>query len=629
MDRTFLSKWELVSQAWLAPSVLAIMLSIIKLGLFVSSLEHSLLGLRNSAETLCENTNDYWNNLTNIPNRIEMAVKATVAVFMSYIVVLLKQLLALIISVLISVISFIVEIYLGTLTCLCTALVKGAVECVAEVLRLLTEALQLAVNSVLKEFNSAMGKFSDIINSALLGVNAVKSLFGSSGQNPSSSLLTAVQNVNLTISSLKNVSIPTSYIDKIEAFADEIPSFESVLSNVTSLLTLPLHVLELEIKNALVNFSLISKNNTSKSIIASKDAYLPFCHALDVVYADALNVTSTAQKVVIVVLAITAFLLAVISVALEYSRASKRATLFRNLALEREPIYIGNKIEEYKLGFWNKLFTRLLPYQKWIVAFAFSRNLLNCLLIAGIGYLSVGLQYAILMTAKKELKQLKGIFSGYTSAPAFHFVDDVQNSIDGLVDELNNALFFSVKKASLDLLSNMLTFQTETNKTLSSVFEGTPFAAPIRVIVYCTLGRKIEEVEDGLKWIITNLAIPTPQLRSEIKTLIEPGDLTTDSGAIQKRLSQLSAHLYDNYNRTEKRFLKALTVELIVCSAFVGIWLLYAAVGAILLWNKRQHSDVVQQEISWPKRFDILNMPSHYPYLDRLPSSKYSLSEKS
>ncbi|KAM9886916.1 hypothetical protein OXX79_013935, partial [Metschnikowia pulcherrima] len=102
-----------------------------------------------------------------------------------------------------SIVSLLLELYLGTLTCLITALVKGTLELVSDILEDITNAVQTAINAVLKDFNSALSGLSSVINTVTTAVNAVESLFTSSDK---SSVSNNISKVNLTVASLTSIS---------------------------------------------------------------------------------------------------------------------------------------------------------------------------------------------------------------------------------------------------------------------------------------------------------------------------------------------------------------------------------------------------------------------------------------
>lgn len=631
MARTYLSSPERMSQAWIHPIVIVSVLSVFKIWFFTKSVNSTVNGLRVFADSTCQSFNTLWNESVILHAQMDSVIAAAVASLMEYAFVLVKMLCGMAISVASALVSFSVEIYLGTITCLCVALVHGAFECVVDVLRLLTDALQSAVNAVLKDFNSTLTGISSVINTAILGVDALKSLFGQSNL-PSNTLNNAAQRVNLTLSSLTNVTLPTAYISKIEQFADEIPSFEDVLSNVTSLLTLPLHHLAEEVENVSTNFTIFSNSSTTNPSPLSKDAYLPLCLALDHMFDRALARANEVLKVTLISLSVATALLVAGSIALEYFKSRKEKKLFDNLAMETNAERIGNKILHFNLGLWAWLQRPLKTNQKWLFSYCFSRNIVNCFAIGAIGFLTVGLQFLILKVAKTELyqiqnspesSQLLNLQRGISQT----LVSELQKSVNTLVAGINDALFSSIQMASSDLLKNMLLFQSQANTSISSVFSKTPFAAPTRVIVYCTIGRKIEDIEDGLAWIGSNLKLPTPLISVALQRASGLSNSTSRVDLLRK-IPPVTQSIWNSYQQAETDFIQSLKLEIIICSVFSGVWMLYIVVGVVIAWLRMQ-KDVdfpgVDKTISWPRRFEKDKYSKQYPHLDPLPHDSWSI----
>lgn len=642
--RNFLNKWETLAQAILAPCVLGSVLCVVKIALFTASLVISLSSLRVAAQDMCYDANEVLNNSALFPEKLEAALMSLVLVLMEYVVTLVKQFCGLVISVGVALIDFLVEIYLGTLTCLSTALIRGLVESLADVLRLVTETIDKAVNGVLKEFNSAMNGLSKVLNSVILGVDAIKTLFGGS-QSSTGTYQSTLTAVNLTVSSLKNISVPTAYIDKIEKLADDIPSFEDVLSNVTSLLTLPLQLLaqEIELANPLslerTNFTSVkgfsvnssSLNGSQLNYSLPINSLLPFCENMDHSFQLATKKAQYATKIIDIVLAFGVIAILTINLIFVYRKEVKRITLLEDLAIQRDPIGIGNRIQEYDIGLLRKVKIFSAPRKRWFFSFIFSSNLRFCLGIGYMGLVTVSLQYSILRIVRRQIMLLLDSNSNLGTADLLNslmsnLAQSVQSNIALLIQSTNNVLFSSVKTTSSDILSSMMTFQNRANDTISSVFKGTPFANPMKAIVYCTIGRKIEDIEQGLAWIVNKLNIPTPSVQSDLQDALIKSSSNGNLTELSVITSSLAQKVLKRYQVAESGLISVLKKELIISCIFLGIWLLYFVSGVVIVTLRRDTGEnrVNEKDISWPQRFESTRK-SEYPYLDSLPHSSSSL----
>lgn len=629
--RVFLSTEECLSQAWISPPILIVSLALIKIQFFTSSLLGTLSSLQNSANTSCLESNNFFNESLSFVELLQTAVEAVVKDWMVYTLRLVKLLVSISIAIAASLISFALEIYLGTITCLSFALVQGTIEFAAQLLRLVSSALEEAVNAVLADFNKAMGVISTAINAVVLGVDALNSIFGSKNLPDTGTFLKTVLKVNLTISSLKNVAIPTLYIDKIGNFSEEIPNFDIVLSNVSSLLTRPLHRLAINVEQLPV--PTWNEASSKKNIlVSSRDTLLPLCTKLEDVFTKARALAVSGSRIASILLAVALLILTAATFFIVYYKCKKKTNFYRCLAAEDDPCHVGNKIMQFESGLMRIFALKLSKNIQWWLNYSLSDNMLNCLVIAVMGYISVGFQWSVLRAVSREVSRGRGLLNSPEMQEIMQgqfstFLDVLQTSVNGLVLSLNSALFASCKNTSSELLLNMQTFQETTNSTLSSVFNNTPFAAPIRTIVYCTVGRKIEAVEDGLTWVTQNLNIPSPQILLGLKSILGSSNSSKWAGNPSLMALNMIANIGESYDKAEKQIRSGIRAELIICSIFMGIWILFAAIGGcIVYFRQRGKKVVVEKEISWPKRHDFSG-PRDFLSLDRLPrtaSSSYS-----
>lgn len=623
MARLFLSKWETVSKAWISPTILYFILGILKIRLFTVSIVTTLVTIQHSAQNMCEHTNKLYDETAQTSRYLEALFLSAIEVFMNYVFALVKMLISLLISISIALITFAIEIYLGTITCLSTAFIHGTLECLTNVLHILADTIQKAVNGVLKEFNLAMSGLSKVINLILLGFGAVESLFGSPNSSNGGAYQATVLKVNLTVSSLKNITLPTTYIDDIKSFADKIPNFEDVLSNVTSLVTLPLHRLAHDLEQKQLMFEPLLNNFRNSTVSSQRNFQLVSCEDIDRSFTTAVKNTKYALTTTIIVVSIATAAFAIFLSALAFYRSQKKMTLFEILSSESVPENVGNQIQLFNLGIWSKFINHLSPHTKWFLSYSFFQS--QCLVIGFLGFFTVWVQCLFLQIVKKELQivgENTSNFGNVLQIQATQLVEKVQSSVNGLIEALNNILFSSIKDTSTSILSKISGFQSEINDTISLIFNGTPFAYTVRSVVYCTIGRKVDGVESGLSWIVKQLNIPVPQV---LKVLQIANNLLNNTGNPRNESilhTSLSQSITEYYETTERAYYKSLKDELIISSVLVGIWLIYSLIGGMIAWRrKRAHAELeFGHEISWPKRL-VGSNKTQYPCIDPLPHS--------
>ncbi|KAJ8144294.1 hypothetical protein OY671_002600 [Metschnikowia pulcherrima] len=647
--RHYLNLAETLSQAWLDQTVLFMALLTLKVYFFSSALISAISLLSEASLPLCRRLESLASEMEKAPEQMSRLTSSVVKTMAQNVHVLVAKSVYLAAAVAKSIVSLLLELYLGTLTCLITALVKGTLELVSDILEDITNVVQTAINAVLKEFNSALSGLSSVINTVTTAVNAVESLFTSSDK---SSVSNNINKVNLTVASLTSISIPTTWIGDIEELADEVPDFEDVLSNVSSVLTLPITHFTEGFANTTFNFTLADSDltqNTSKLMQAPKFAATlinvkklavsthelgntttqSVCDDVEVVLKEAVSVTQACADYIILGLCVGTVVYAVIAWILAYFRIRKRARLFTSLAGINDSTEAGNAVGQYEHGFMAIFTSRWSPQMQWLYSFVASPNLRTCLFFGILGWSMVLLQFITLQQAAKVLSRISdnGVVSSQTKSQLVakfgEYLDNTQDLLDDAVNEVNQALFSSIHNTTSSILSEIDNFQTSVNDTINGVFGTSFLAKPLRTIIYCTIGRKIDTIEQGLEWIERNTVFEAPTMnKTEMQAIFSNSaqDVSqTQSGIAGNIVSAVQSIIH-----AQKR---ALWKEFFIATAFVAVWAVDLAIGLLLLaYQKGSDSttpDVISSQravahvISWPSQLDAeAHRAYNYPYKD-------------
>ncbi|KAF8004867.1 hypothetical protein HF325_000324 [Metschnikowia pulcherrima] len=602
--RHYLNLAETLLQAWLDQTVLFMALLTLKVYFFSSALISAISLLSEASLPLCRRLESLASEMEKAPEQMSRLTSLVVKTMAQNVHVLVAKLVYLAAAVAKSIVSLLLELYLGTLTCLITALVKGTLELVSDILEDITNAVQTAINAVLKEFNLALSGLSSVINTVTTAVNAVESLFTSSDK---SSVSNNINNVNLTVASLTSISIPTTWIGDIEELADEVPDFEDVLSNRI-------------FANTTFNFTLADSGltqNTSKLMQAPKFAATlinvkklavsthelgntttqSVCDDVEVVLKEAVLVTQACADYIILGLCVGTVVYAVIAWILAYFRIRKRARLFTSLAEINDSTEAGNAVGQYEHGFMAIFTGRWSPQMQWLYSFVASPNLRTCLFFGILGW-SMWLNFG-------------------------EYLDNTQDSLDDAVDEVNQALFSSIHNTTSLILSEIDNFQTSVNDTINGVFGTSFLAKPLRTIIYCTIGRKIDTIEQGLEWIERNTVFEAPTMnKTEMQAIFS--NLAQDVSQTQLGIAGNIVSAVQSIIQAQK---SALWKEFFIATAFVAVWAVYLAIGLLLLAyqkgsdpttpNVTSDQRAAAHVISWPSQLDAeAHRAYNYPYKD-------------
>ncbi|KAM3122794.1 hypothetical protein CJJ07_001907 [Candidozyma auris] len=547
--RFYLNLLDQLSQVWLDKYMLVLTLLVIKVYLFKSTLLDGITSCQLQAEEICEALNEASGKAESVTYGINQVTDYIIVQFVNNLQLQCRLLINLAISIAKALIGFLIELYLGTLTCLCTAFVKGSIEVLADATRTATEAIETAVNAFLREFNSALNGLSTLVNGVVTTVQSIKSIFTNTD---TSDMTSAVNSVNLTASTIKDITIPTTFIDDLSSLSNKIPDYEDVLSNLTSLVTKPLDKFHRDITN--ITSSHFSLPSTVPG--NSKNLQWGTCNETSEHFMTMKKTVNSICSWIILGSCLSIIILLTILVFLTINSYKRRVRYIEELTSENDFDQIGNMLDIHKNKVWM-LFNRLNmnAHFKWLLNYTFSSTARNCLLIGLAGLIGVGLQFWLLTITSRAFQQLYSLDMKNTASRdgIDNYVLQTNVALDNSSEKLNEAIFGSLDETTSSLLDTLVDVETSVNDTINSVFGSTPFAAPLRTVVYCTLGRKLDKVEDGLLWLHENLKIEFPTLQQDeskelMSTVVE--DATKNSQNLGTTLKRAGDELIDTYKKS-------------------------------------------------------------------------------
>lgn len=591
MQRIYLSAAETLSQAWLHQAVLLLVLAILKVYFFSTALLAAISAFGNSAAPICQQMLKLQKHAEEAPQRASELVDVVLEQIWLACTSYIADLVLLAAKVAKAILSFMLDIYLGTLTCLATAFVKGFLEFLTDAIEDITKVVQAAVQGVADALNSALSGLSSVVNTVVSAVEAIESLFSS---DDSSELTTAFDSMNLTISALDNITIPTSYLSTLESLADSIPDFDEVLSNLTDLITDPIiDVIELAVSDddtTLANMSI--PDSSANSTLTLVD----LCDEFSAHIEEAAKIIKSWSTCCIVGLAVGTVLVLVSVSTLSFLRTRRRAQLLAKLANEGDTTEVGNILTQHGFGVMGFFLADSHPEIRWLVSFTCTENLLKCLSIGLIAILVITLQSLILNLTQKALSLLSdsALLLGTNSQLVKEFstyLGSAQASLNLLMESVNESLFSSIHNTSSEVLSMVEEFQTGLNDTITAVFGSSFLAAPFRTVVYCTIGRKIETIEEGLAWLVDNTYFAPPIINQTYLTDTFQSSLTslTYQSSVRNSLALGLQTVLKTQHQAQKN-------ELLIAMAFISVWGFYLLVGIMLITLRKirykSHGDV-------------------------------------
>lgn len=576
--RRYLNAEERLSQAWLNHHILIMAILIVKIYLFSKSLTAALASNQKTANSLCEKLNNVLNHILFIPEQVATVSQMVIKSALNNTDELIKKFLQLCISIARALIGFTLEIYLGTIGCLCTSFVKGCLDVVTEALEAVTQVVQSAINATIEAFDTALSGLSTIINGILKVVNEVKSIF--EGTN-TSDVLGAVEKVNMTVASLKSISIPTAYIEELSNLTKKIPDFEDIISDLTSLITLPLSSISYDVGNSSMNLNFTAPDNQSTSY----DLLQSTCTEIDNVFEVTIDSTLRLTNYIIFGLAGATAIVFVVIHWLEYRKWSRYQALLHEISIESRQIEIGNLLTDYDHRMFTKITQSASSSWRWFATYMATPTAGKCFLIGTAGIIGVLLQLSILLSMEKKMKSIAKI-SDSPSLTSFLaqnettiFLQDAQNQINILQDEFNEEIFASIDSTTSAIYLEIVAASSTISDTIKSIFGSTPFALPLQTIFYCTIGRKLDEIEDGLQWILNNTSVAFPVIpESQLQSYSNQA-----MSNITIQASNITSEVHEGVHLLILKYKGVLKIELLTSCGFLGLWVVCAAIACIFL----------------------------------------------
>ncbi|KAK6456893.1 plasma membrane fusion protein PRM1 [Scheffersomyces xylosifermentans] len=610
----FLTFNERVSQVYLNKLTLIFVILIVKVYLFQKSLHEAMNNIPEVSDC----------SLDDIPKKVSILIKNTVENNLQQLKYNIIEFLRLIAIILKNLIWFMVELTLGTYTCLLRAAVNGTTNFAIETSEVVVKGVNSTIVDISHEIEEGLDGLSSIINKVLSTASKISNYFSGNDDN-SDSVNKYQQSISLSIGKLTNLSIPSSVLDDIDRLRVS-PSFTDIENKTKALFNEPFTMLT---EHWNLNRSLALTNITFPTMepvqICSNGS-----EKLEEAIIQINNAIHRATLIALVSLGLCAGIAMIPFIFGEWRKWRRQTVIAQRLS--------GNSAKSPKLcrSILYQYDRPQLAYMPnyWILSYATTSYAVNILLIGLVGLVAVLLQFTILQVLIRHGKNIDA--SPITNNLEKQFQNSTSRYITQLNDyfeaqevNMNQQLFGSVKSATTRLNSTLNEFMETLNYTVNDLFKNTPLSGPVNSIVYCTIGRKVSSVEKGLTWLNNHLAISIP--------VLDNAEVRQDINAIiAKESAPVGNALQESCNKVIALSKSSLWLEFVVSICFVGVWVLQILVGAaIVLIRKYCNVDPeseTEKKISDPMALTydqraLYGIPITNPYhVSKASSSQYTSS---
>lgn len=544
-----------LSQVWFNRWTVLLILVLVRVLLMLASLNGNLGDAKVKALSACTKVEDVGSSMASMPHYLSVGVNKMTAKGITETVHGLMTILNLVLTGVQELILFVINMMTATYTCLISAAVHGGLNVSAHVVTKMTDALNSAIDPITNDISKAADGFQNTINKAWDQIDNLgdtikdgfDDLFGGGGGGDSKAPNKPLLDLSPQINKLKDIKIDTSgFVADLNTINKELPDFDDVQNFTRQAVSFPFNL----VKKALNDTYGAWKFDESVFPVARKEA-LSFCSDNSVIsdfFENLYKIAHDAKIAFIVTLTILA-LLAIIPMAYmeiyRWRRQREYIKLFQaRKADEVDYMIMGSRPFTSKIGLMAadkvaKTEERRYLVQ-WCVAYGTTWPALFVLSLAIAGFFSCLCQYFVLVAIEKEvpaLTQQVGDFAnqvvGNLEAVSTGWANDANGVVLSFQNEINGDVLGYVTNATGAVTDALNVFTSTMDKGLTVVFGGTIMEDPIKEVIRCLIGLKIEAVQKGIAWVHDHSQLSLPMFANDTfsagaqKSIDDDSDLDT------------------------------------------------------------------------------------------------------
>jgi flagellar basal body-associated protein FliL len=543
-----------LSQIWINRWTILLLLVLLRLMLLIAQLNDNVGSAEQKALSACSKVEDMGSAMASMPHYLSRGVNDMAATGIESAVSAMVFMLDLILQGVEGLISFFISFLTGTYVCLITALVHGTLDVVASVAEDATEVFNKVIGEATDKISDIAGGLQDTLNDITGGIE--DSIFGG--------VIPDIPKIDFSepIDKLKDFDLNTDdFVKDVRQLNEDLPNFDEVKELTKEAISIPFDMLRKVINDSYGDY----RFDRDVFPLAQKEQ-MTFCSDNDTLsgfFENLFELIANAKIIIIVVLTILAVAAMAPMAWLEIKRWRKQQHHARLIEQNKydamDVVYIASRPMTSAWGI--KLSSRLNGKQqvllRWGWAYATSPAAIFVLSLAIAGLFSCLCQVILLQAVKGEVPALTervGAFADEVvtsiSSVSDNWANEANGVITGLEGDINDDILGYVRNATDSVNDTLTTFVDTMDEGLQTVFNGTILLDPIRAVVRCVIGIKIENVQDGLTWVHDHAKVSLPLFPndtfsmgakdsiegdSDLNTfLASPSSVTTDevSGAV-------------------------------------------------------------------------------------------------
>lgn len=523
-----------LSQIWINRWTVLLLLVLVRVVILIGSLDEDIGEAKAKALSACTKVEDIGSAMASMPHYLSVGVNSLAVKGISETMDGLVYMLELVLDGVEGLILFIINFITSTYVCLVAAFIHGGLGVAITVVNEATKVMNEAINTITGAMSNDVASAQDAINKFVNTVSSLTNPFGGTATPPTI-------DISGRINDLKNIHVDaTSFVQDLVKLNQTIPTFDQVQKLTRDTISIPFNLIKKALNDSYSGFAF----DESIFPVAEKQA-LTFCSsnsAINDFFDHLWDIARTAKTVFIVVLSLAAIAACGVMAWIEikrWHRQQRHARLFSKHGYDSmDVVYIASRptTATWGIRIASRFGGKRQVLVRWCVAYATSLPAIFVLSLAIAGFFSCLCQVILMKSIEKEVPVLAsqvGDFAGEVvstlQAVSAKWANDTNGAITGVSDTVNKDIFGHVVNATTAVNNTLNMFTNEMNKALDAVFKGTKLEQPIRQVIFCLVGLKIEAVERGLTWVRDHAHVTFPLLPNDTFSLGAQKSISGDS----------------------------------------------------------------------------------------------------
>lgn len=481
------------------------------------------------------------------------------------------------------IVIFVIHMMTSTYLCLITLAVSGSLHAAVEIADEINKKLTETIDSVTDDMGNAVKSVTDGINSILGKINI--NLPGL--DKPSI-------NLDEQIKKLKALELPPDMQQGLQKLNQSIPTFDQVQNFTDNLIRTPFEEVKKLIKG-MENFEF----DRQLLPVPQKES-LNFCsegNSINDFFDDLVVMAYSAKKIALGLLIAAAIVVCVPMAWLEirrYRKMQQRAALFGEGHEGMDVVYLASRPTSSGIGLWfGKRFgsARRQAVARWAFAYATSVPMMFLLSLGIAGLFSCFCQYLLLKAIKEKAPELTDQVADFAEKvvkslnnASMSWSGGVNGAVGKLDNKINEDLLGWVNTSTSAVNNTLNGFTDQMGKTLNETFGGTVLYDPIKEVLNCLIGLKIQNLQKAINWISDNAHISFPGVRNDtltLQTLANKSGSSSASELLANPNGKAKDEITEAVNHIIEKLMNGIETEALISTALILIWLSIAIGGVV------------------------------------------------